>query len=121
MKRTSLDYLHDALESMQKAQNFVEGMEYTAFTNDERTTFATVRAIEIVGEAIKQVPDNVRARFPEIPWRLMAGMRDVLVHAYFGVDLEVVWMTATVNIPQVVGPLTRAIEVLEAEYAAGQT
>ena len=116
MKRTFLDYVEDILDGMQKAQRFVEGMDWGAFANDEKTTFATVRALEIIGEATKQVPEEVRVRFPDIPWREMAGMRDRVIHAYFGVDLEVVWKTVAVDIPQVVRAIQSALEVLEAEH-----
>ncbi len=75
-----------------------------------------MRALEIAGEAAKHVSNEARTRFPEIPWRVMAGMRDVLVHADFGVDLEVVWKTVTVDGPTVVPPLRRALGVLEAEH-----
>ena len=115
MNRVPLDYLRDALAAMHKAQEFVEGIDYTAFVQDDKTSFAVVRALEIVGEAAKLVPDGVRSQFPDAPWRDMAGMRDVLIHGYFGVDLEVVWRTVTVRIPQVIPALQRAMDVLDAD------
>ncbi len=67
MRRASIDYVSDILEAMHKARHFVEQMHYSAFTQDDKTVFAVVRALEIVGEATKNVPEEVRTRFPEIP------------------------------------------------------
>ena len=115
MKRASVDYLRDILEAMGKAQSFAGGMEYSAFAQDEKTVFAVVRALEIVGEAAKNVPNDILDRFPDVPWRLMAGMRDILVHGYFDVNLEVVWKTVKERVPQSVPALQRCLDILEAE------
>ena len=111
MSRRPLDYVRDILEAMHKALEFVEDMDYSAFVQDDKTNFATVRALEVMGEAAKNVPDELRSRFPDIPWGRMAGIRDVLIHGYFGVDIEVVWKTLTVDIPSVIPKIDGALEI----------
>jgi uncharacterized protein with HEPN domain len=97
-EREVIDYLEDVLMAMEKAEAFTHQMSYSDFVNDDKTVFAVIRAIEIIGEAVKHLPEDFRIKFPGIPWRDIAGMRDVLVHEYFGVDLETVWKTVTEDI-----------------------
>jgi len=93
------DYLNDIVDAMAKALKFVEGMSYEDFVNDDKTVFAVVRALEVVGEAVKNIPEDFREKYPHIPWKDLAGMRDKLIHGYFGVDLGRVWRTVKEVIP----------------------
>ncbi len=97
--RSYLDYLDDILDAIEKTEQFVLGLTYEEFRRDDKTVFAVIRALEIVGEATKQIPQPVRTGHSEIPWREMAGMRDKLIHDYLGVNLLVVWRTATEDMP----------------------
>jgi len=99
MKREVGDYIQDISDAMNKAMEFVEGMEYEDFICDDKTIFAVIRAIEVIGEAVKSIPEDVKKEYPEIPWREMAGMRDKLIHGYFGVNLKRVWKTVKEEIP----------------------
>ena len=98
-ERTYKDYLADMLDAISKARRFVEGMTFEEFSADDRTSFAVVRALEIIGEAAKKLPPDIRARQPQIPWREVGGMRDKLSHDYFGVNLAVVWETLANDLP----------------------
>ena len=76
-------------------------MTWAQFAQDQKTIYAVVRAFEIIGEAAKKVPPSVRKRHAKVPWKQMAGMRDKLIHEYFGVNYQVIWKTAQEDIPPV--------------------
>ena len=97
--RDDRDYLHDIVDSTQKIAAFINGMDADSFARDEKTVFAVVRAMEIMGEAAKNVSDETRRRHAHVPWADMARTRDKLIHAYFGVDTDVLWNTAREDIP----------------------
>ena len=104
-KREYLDYFKDILDALEKIEDFTAGIDFEAFVKDHKTTFAVIKALEIVGEAARKVPKSLRSRYIDIPWQDMAGMRDKLIHDYFGVDLRVVWKTLQTDLP----PLKKAI------------
>jgi uncharacterized protein with HEPN domain len=103
------DYLEDIRQAGQKALVFVQGMSYEAFVLDDKAVFAVVRALEIVGEATKRIPQSTRDRYPEGPWRSMAGIQDKLIHDYVGVNLEVVWKTVTEDLPALLPMIQRIL------------
>jgi uncharacterized protein with HEPN domain len=97
---------------MEAAESFVEDMTFEELEGDQRTQYALQRAFEIIGEVTKQVNDALREQHPEIPWRKMAGMRDMLIHGYFAVDLEIVWDTIHERFPREKLRLQQIMEAL---------
>ena len=85
------DYLQDILDAVNDIESFVDDMTYEEFITDRKTLNAVVRSIEIISEASKNIPETMRAKYKELPWKQMAGMRDKLIHAYFGIDTETLW------------------------------
>jgi len=96
--RIIIDYLNDILESINNIKIFLKDIDYPAFQEDTKTQYAVIRALEIIGEASKKIPKEVKENYFWIPWRFMSGMRDKLIHDYFGVDTQVVWNTSMEDI-----------------------
>lgn len=92
-ERILLDYLNDILESISDIREFTAGMTREGFSRDKKTVNAVVRSLEVIGEAAGKIPLRIRDRRPDIPWEEIMGMRNRLIHEYFGVDLDIVWQT----------------------------
>lgn len=114
MKRTYDIFLKDIVAAMDAIENFVRGMSVEEFLHDDKTSSAVVRKLEIIGEAAKHVPAHIRRKYPDIPWKEMAGMRDRLIHGYFGVDYNLVWQTIKTRIPEIKPKLMAILEELRA-------
>lgn len=111
--REHIDYLEDILDSILKIEMFIQNQKFEDFAGDEKTQFAVIRALEIIGEASKKIPESVRQNFPNVPWSIMAGMRDKLIHDYFGVDIEVVWKTATFDLKNIKPAIQEIIKIFQ--------
>lgn len=98
------------LEMAQLALEFVKGMTFEELSADLKTSLAVVRALEVIGEAARHVPQSLRHNHPEIPWLDIAGMRDRLIHGYFGVNPVIVWDTCTRFLPPLIDQLERILQ-----------
>jgi uncharacterized protein with HEPN domain len=103
-------YLKDILAAIDSIERFTAGMDLDTFQADDKTTSAVMRKLEVIGEAAKQIPDQICQRYTQVPWREMAGMRDKLIHFYFGVDYRLVWRTIEERLPQVKREIQRILQ-----------
>ncbi len=112
MKRDYLLFLEDISERIEKIEKYIEGMDFETFRRDDKTVSACIREIEIIGEAAKQIPKEITNQFQDLPWSLMAKMRDKLIHWYFEIDEEIVWNVARMKLPEIKIRIDRIIEKL---------
>lgn len=98
-KRNIIDFLNDILEAAFKAEEFIKGLTYEDFLEDDKTVFATIRAMEIIGEASSHIPVDLREIYNNVPWKKMVGMRNILIHQYFGFSKQVIWNTIKNRFP----------------------
>ena len=120
MKRNYKLFIKDIISAMKSIEKFVEGLSLDKVKEDDKTSSAVIRKFEIIGEAKRHVPENLKENYPDIPWKRMAGMRDRLIHAYFGVDYRLVWEAIKIDIPNLKPRLEEILAGLEKVDVGGK-
>jgi len=114
MKRRDYeDYIRDIHDSICDIEEFTANLDLSGFMKDKKTVLAVTRSLEIIGEAVKKVPPEIRNKYDEIAWKAIAGMRNKLIHEYFGTDAEILWETIKDDIPQLKTTIIRILEELK--------
>ncbi|ASI98811.1 HepT-like ribonuclease domain-containing protein [Thermococcus celer] len=109
-KRDPCLFLTDILEAIERIEEYTEGYDFETFVKDRKTVDAVLRNLEIIGEAAKNIPESIREKYSSIPWRRVVGLRNVVVHHYFGVDLSVVWVIVSSQIGELKEEVERIIQ-----------
>ncbi len=104
-------YLEDILRSIQRIEKYIRGLTYRQFQKDQMLLDAVIRNLEIIGEAAGNLPQDIKKRSPAIEWKKLSGLRNILIHEYFGVDREILWDIISNKIPElkkaITGPLSK--------------
>jgi len=106
------DYLNDILEMIADIREFTKSLTFKEFKKDKKTVYAVIRCLEVIGEASKQIPSNVKKHYEQIPWEDIAVMRNKLIHEYFGADIDIIWHTVQEDL----GPLEAAVKEIVKEF-----
>lgn len=115
MKKDFLIYLKHILESIELIEDYVKDTTEKKFLSNPQQQDAVIRRIEIIGEAIKNIPTEFKDEHPDIPWRAISGMRDILIHEYFGIDLKLTWRVVKLRLPELKEKILEIKEGLESE------
>ena len=114
-ERSNLHFLGDCKEAILRIGAYTDSLTYNDFSNDTKTQDAVVRNLEILGEAVKNISKELKQKYPQVHWKDLAGLRDKLIHHYFGVNLDIVWNVLRQELPSVLLELENILKAEEAE------
>ena len=106
-KRSYKLFFQDIISSIEKIEEYIHKISYEEFIENKMMYDAVIRNLEIIGEATKNIPDNIKKQYPNLPWKRMSGLRDIVAHEYFGIDTTIIWKVITQNLPEVKGEIVR--------------
>ncbi|MGH7791772.1 MAG: HepT-like ribonuclease domain-containing protein [Thermodesulfobacteriota bacterium] len=106
-------FINDILESIEKIVSYTQAITYNQFIEDDKTKDAVIRNLEVIGEAVKNIPSATKKKYPDINWKAIAGMRDKLIHEYFGVSYPIVWETIRNDLPTLKAEIKKVLNKLE--------
>lgn len=112
-KRTDTEFLNDAKEAIKRIESYAEKLDYKSFLSDTKTQDAIVRNLEIIGEAVKNISSDFKKRYKNIEWKKLAGLRDKIIHYYFGVNWDIVWDAIKNRLPDIKKIIESIIEDIE--------
>jgi len=116
MKRINIDYIQDILDSIHTIEKYVpQNISYEDFIQDERNYHTVIRMFEIIGEACNKISDDIKEKYPEIPWRDIIGMRNKIIHQYFGVNPVIIWKAALEDVPEFKNFMAKLMNEIEDE------
>jgi len=113
LRRDSRDLLQDILKAIEDAEEITGEVDFQTFTANKEKLYSTIHCLEIIGEAVKNLPPEIKAEYKQMPWKKIAGMRDKLTHGYFSVDSERVWMTVERDLPPLKETVKKILEEIE--------
>jgi len=113
VRKTPKEALTDILGYINDIESFTRDLEYDDFKNQKQKHYSVLYALLVIGEAVKRVPESFRSNYREIPWKEIAGMRDVMIHDYIGIDLDIVWKTCRESLPSLKLQIERILEELD--------